>query len=193
MSQKNGDRARYQPRDRWTQIKIKESVQVLATNHDTDTVRDFINGLVFSAGPLAKQHKKSIRTMQIVPAAELISKKCVPCEGGVDACTLEHSQKQLSFLPNWLLSDNGKWIHRKLVFKNFLQAVSCINKIAELSEAEAHHPDLHLTSYRNLEIAVSTHAIDGLSENDFILASKIDALVATEFPKLLVSNSGMKV
>jgi len=179
MGQQNGDRARDQPRDQWTQIKINESVQVLASNHDT------IN--------FAKQHKKSIRTMQIIPAAELISKKCVPCEGGVDACTLEHSQKQLSFLPNWLLSENGKWIHRKLVFKNFLQVVSCINKIAELSEAEAHHPDLHLTGYRNLEIAVSTHAIDGLSENDFILASKIDALVATEFPKLLVSNLGKNV
>jgi len=122
--------------------------------------------------------------MQIVPAAELISKKCVPCEGGVEACTLEHSQKQLDLLPNWHLSLDGKWIHRKLVFKNFVQAVACINKLAELAEAEAHHPDLHLTGYRNLEIAVSTHAIDGLSENDFILASKIDSLVTAEFPKI---------
>ena len=92
--------------------------------------------------------------MQIVPAAELISKKCVPCEGGVDACTLEHSRKQLSLLPNWHLSDDEKWIHRQLVFKNFLQAISCVNKIAELAESEAHHPDLHLTGYRNLEIAL---------------------------------------
>ena len=115
--------------------------------------------------------------MQIVPAAELISKKCVPCEGGVEACTLEHSRNQLALLPNWHLSLDGKWIHRKLVFKNFVQAVSCFNKIAELAESEAHHPDLHLTGYRNLEIAISTHAIDGLSENDFILASKIDSIV----------------
>lgn len=102
----------------------------------------------------------------------------------MDACTLEHSRKQLSLLPNWHLNDDGKWIHRKLVFKNFLQAISCVNKIAELAESEAHHPDLHLTGYRNLEIAISTHAIDGLSENDFILASKIDFLVASEFPKI---------
>ncbi len=115
--------------------------------------------------------------MQIVPADELISKKCLPCEGGVEACTLEHSRNQLALLPNWHLSLDGKWIHRKLVFKNFVQAVSCINKIAELAESEAHHPDLHLTGYRNLEIAISTHAIDGLSENDFILASKIDSIV----------------
>jgi len=128
--------------------------------------------------------------MQIVPADELISKKCLPCEGGIDACTLDHSRKQLTMLPNWQLSEDGKWIHRKLVFKNFVQAVSCINKIADLAEAEAHHPDLHLTGYRNLEIALSTHAIDGLSENDFILASKIDALVVIEFPKVAGVQAG---
>ena len=130
--------------------------------------------------------------MQIVPADELISKKCLPCEGGIDACTLEHSRNQLSLLPNWHMSEDGKWIHRKLVFKNFVQAVSSINKIADLAEAEAHHPDLHLTGYRNLEIAISTHAIDGLSENDFILASKIDALVAIEFPKVAGVQLGTK-
>ena len=128
--------------------------------------------------------------MQIVPAEELISKKCLPCEGGIDACTLDHSRKQLTLLPNWHLSEDGKWIHRKLVFKNFVQAVSCINKIADLAEAEAHHPDLHLTGYRNLDIALSTHAIDGLSENDFILASKIDALVVIEFPKVAGVQAG---
>ena len=128
--------------------------------------------------------------MQIVPPAELISKKCVPCEGGVEACTLEHSQNQIILLPNWSLGVDGKWIHRKLVFKNFMQVIACINKIADLAESEAHHPDLHLTGYRNLEIAISTHAIDGLSENDFILGSKIDALVAREFPKLVAVNSG---
>ena len=100
--------------------------------------------------------------MQIVPPAELISKKCVPCEGGVEAFTVEHTRKQLELLPAWNLSGDEKWIHRKIVFKNFVQAVACINKIAELAEAEAHHPDLHLTGYRNLEIAISTHAIDGL-------------------------------
>ena len=128
--------------------------------------------------------------MQIVPADELSSKKCLPCEGGIDACTLDHSRKQLTLLPNWHLSEDGKWIHRKLVFKNFVQAVSCINKIADLAEAEAHHPDLHLTGYRNLDIALSTHAINGLSENDFILASKIDALVVIEFPKVAGVQAG---
>ncbi len=128
--------------------------------------------------------------MQIVPPAELISKKCVPCEGGVEAFTVEHTRKQLELLPAWNLSVDEKWIHRKIVFKNFVQAVACINKIAELAEAEAHHPDLHLTGYRNLEIAISTHAIGGLSVNDFILASKIDVLIANDFPKVATANTG---
>ncbi len=128
--------------------------------------------------------------MHIVPATELISKKCVPCEGGVEAFTVEHSRKQLELLPAWNLSVDEKWVHRKIVFKNFVQTVACINKIAALAEAEAHHPDLHLTGYRNLEIAISTHAIGGLSENDFILASKIDLLIANEFPKVAATNSG---
>jgi len=128
--------------------------------------------------------------MQIVPPAELISKKCVPCDGGVEAFTVEHTRKQLELLPAWNLSVDEKWIHRKIVFKNFVQAVACINKIAELAEAEAHHPDLHLTGYRNLEIAISTHAIGGLSVNDFILASKIDVLIANDFPKVATANTG---
>ncbi len=128
--------------------------------------------------------------MQIVPATELISKKCVPCEGGVEAFTVELSRKQLELLPAWSLSVDEQWIHRKIVLKNFVQAVACINKIADLAEAEAHHPDLHLTGYRNLEIAISTHSIGGLSENDFILASKIDLLIANEFPKVSATNSG---
>jgi len=128
--------------------------------------------------------------MQIVPPAELISKKCVPCEGGVEAFTVEHTRKQLELLPAWNLSVDEKWIHRKIVFKNFVQAVACINKIAELAEAEAHHPDLHLTGYRNLEIAISTHAIGGLSVNDFILASKIDVFIANDFPKVATANTG---
>jgi len=56
--------------------------------------------------------------------------------------------------------------------------MECVNRIAELSEAEGHHPDLHMTGYRNLKIELTTHAIGGLSENDFILAAKIDALLA---------------
>lgn len=115
--------------------------------------------------------------MQIVPANELVTKKCLPCEGGVDPCPLDFSRKQLQQLPQWHLSEDEKWIIRKIRCKNFVDAVERINKIADLAESEAHHPDLHLTGYRELKIEISTHAIGGLSENDFILASKIDQLL----------------
>jgi 4a-hydroxytetrahydrobiopterin dehydratase len=128
--------------------------------------------------------------MQIIPIDQLVSKKCVPCEGGVDACPIDFVRQQLALFPLWSLSDDGKWIRRKIQFHNFLEGVDCIDQIAVLAESEAHHPDLHLTGYRNLEIAISTHAIDGLSENDFILASKIDALIAHDFPNAKVAKSG---
>jgi 4a-hydroxytetrahydrobiopterin dehydratase len=128
--------------------------------------------------------------MQIVSTEQLASRKCVPCEGGVEACSLDHSQAQIQSLTGWQLSSDGKWINRSLVLKNFIEAVSCIHKIAELAELEAHHPDLHLTGYRNLGIGLSTHAIGGLSENDFILASKIDALILEAFPKAKNASTG---
>ena len=120
--------------------------------------------------------------MDIVPVDQLISKKCLPCEGGVDACTLEFSLAQIELLPTWTIVESGKSIARSIRFKNFVEAVSCLNQIGELAEQEAHHPDLHLTGYRNLKIVLTTHAIGGLSENDFILAAKIDSVVASRFP-----------
>ena len=120
--------------------------------------------------------------MQIESASDLVSKKCVPCEGGVDACTLDHSRQQIASIPQWRLREDGLWIHRTVRFANFVEMVRCVNAIAELAEAEGHHPDLHLTGYRILGIELTTHAIGGLSENDFVLAAKIDRLIATDFP-----------
>ncbi len=107
---------------------------------------------------------------------EWAKKKCVPCEGGAQALDRGHVESFLSDLPGWSLAENGKSITRAYVMKSFLAAVTFIQKIAQVAEAEDHHPDLHLTGYRNLRIEMSTHAIGGLSENDFILAAKIDQL-----------------
>jgi len=82
----------------------------------------------------------------------------------------------LQDLPGWALIE-GKLIRKLITCKNFLDAVSLIQRIAPLAEAEDHHPDLHLTGYKRLTIELSTHAIGGLSENDFILAAKIDQLL----------------
>ena len=77
----------------------------------------------------------------------------------------------------WTIDEDSNQIRRKLNCKTFAKAVSRINQIAELAQAEQHHPDLHLTGYRHLEIVLTTHAIGGLSENDFILAAQIDRLL----------------
>jgi 4a-hydroxytetrahydrobiopterin dehydratase len=121
-------------------------------------------------------------TMQIATALELTQKKCLPCEGGVEPCTLDHSRAQLASIPAWSLHDDGRWIGRQIRFKNFVEAVTCVNRIADIAEAEAHHPDLHITGYRVLGIEITTHAIGGLSENDFVLAAKIDQMLESEFP-----------
>jgi 4a-hydroxytetrahydrobiopterin dehydratase len=82
----------------------------------------------------------------------------------------------LQDVTGWELID-GKSIRKKVTCKDFLDAVGLIQKIAPIAEAQDHHPDLHLTGYKRLTIELSTHAIGGLSENDFILAAKIDELL----------------
>ena len=109
-------------------------------------------------------------------ASPLSSRKCKPCEGGVEPLPLGAAQALLRDVAGWELVD-GKAIRKTVKCKDFLDAVALIQKIAPVAEAEDHHPDLHLTGYRKLTIELSTHAIGGLSENDFILAAKIDQLL----------------
>lgn len=114
--------------------------------------------------------------MTVQSASELRTKKCLPCEGGVDPMTLEEAQQQLKQLDGWELTQNNQRIRKEWVVKNFMAGMEFFHKVAELAEAEGHHPDLHLEGYRNVAIEIWTHAIGGLSENDFILAAKIDEL-----------------
>ena len=109
-------------------------------------------------------------------ADDLRKKKCVPCEGGATPLSKEKSLEILSDLKDWQLSSDAKSIHCDYLMKNFMSAIELIHAIAPVAEAEDHHPDIHLTGYRKLRIELSTHAIGGLSENDFILAAKIDYL-----------------
>jgi 4a-hydroxytetrahydrobiopterin dehydratase len=111
-----------------------------------------------------------------VSAAELTAKKCTACEGNTPAFTAEQVSEHLAAVPEWKLAEDGKMIRRKYKFKDFVAAVAFLNKVADLAESEDHHPDLHLTGYRHLAIELSTHAIGGLSANDFIVAAKIDRL-----------------
>lgn len=90
--------------------------------------------------------------------------------------TERQAQEYIAGLKGWKLSGDGKSIRRELLMQDFTAAVDLINKIGAAAEAEDHHPDIHLTGYRRLAIELSTHSIGGLSENDFILAAKIEKL-----------------
>jgi 4a-hydroxytetrahydrobiopterin dehydratase len=116
------------------------------------------------------------KSMEIRAADQLVHNKCKPCEGGVEACTLDESRQQLARLSGWYLTHDGQRIRKDWTVKNFVAGMSFFRAVAELAEEEGHHPDLHLEGYRNVWIELWTHAIGGLSENDFILAAKIDQL-----------------
>lgn len=109
-------------------------------------------------------------------AEELKAKKCQPCEGGVPEIGMDEASRLLKELPGWELSGSGKKIRREWTAKDFMSAMDFFQRIAELAENEGHHPDLHLTGYRNATVELTTHAIGGLSENDFVLAAKISDL-----------------
>ena len=114
--------------------------------------------------------------MNIGTVEQLKAKKCKPCEGGVPPVPRQEAERLLNDLTQWQLSDDGKRIRREWTVKNFMEAVHFFNRVATLAEEEGHHPDLHLVGYRNVAIELWTHAIGGLSENDFIVAAKIDQL-----------------
>lgn len=117
--------------------------------------------------------------MQPQTTEQLTQKKCVPCEGGVPKYSLDEARRQLETLDGWRLTHEGQRIRKDWVVKNFMAGLDFFNRVAQVAEAEGHHPDLHLESYRNVAIEIYTHAIGGLSENDFILAAKIDQLPVT--------------
>ncbi len=105
----------------------------------------------------------------------LTEQKCMACEGGVNAFSKDEAEILLKQIPGWGLLENGRSISKKYSFKNFIEALAFINKVGSISESEGHHPDIHLTDYKYVAINLSTHAVGGLSQNDFILAAKIDA------------------
>lgn len=103
----------------------------------------------------------------------LTQKKCKPCEGGTLPLTKEQSDKLLSQIPGWEIR-NGH-VFRQFKFKNFKEAIAFVNKVAEIAEQEGHHPDI-IINYSRVAIELWTHAVNGLSENDFIVAAKINKI-----------------
>jgi 4a-hydroxytetrahydrobiopterin dehydratase len=107
---------------------------------------------------------------------DLTEKHCVPCEGGVDPIERTEAEALLEDLSGWSLSDDGKMISRRFEFKGFYRTVAFINAMAWIVNRENHHPDFS-AGYNYCDVGFTTHAIDGLSENDFICAAKISALL----------------
>lgn len=109
--------------------------------------------------------------------SSLITKKCVPCEGGVPPFTpeeIEKYKKEVSV--DWEVVEDGHKIKRKFKFKDFKQAMDFVNKVAEVAESEQHHPNIEIF-YNIVNLTLWTHAIAGLSENDFIIAAKVDEVL----------------
>ena len=112
--------------------------------------------------------------MDTLTSDQLTQKKCLPCEGGVEPYTDEQAKAQLGQLDGWSLTRDGQRIRREWTVTNFMAGMEFFNRVAALAEQDGHHPDLHIEGYKNVWIEIWTHAIGGLSENDFILAAKID-------------------
>ena len=106
---------------------------------------------------------------------DLHNKKCVPCEGGTLPFDKKETDKYLTIVSGWSTDDYLKVI-KNFKFKDFKEALNFVNKVGEIAENENHHPNIYLYGWNKVKITLETHAIGGLSINDFILASKIDRI-----------------
>jgi 4a-hydroxytetrahydrobiopterin dehydratase len=108
----------------------------------------------------------------------LLDQKCKPCEGGVDPLKPDEFSVYLDSVKEWQVIEQNKKIQKEFTFKNFKQVLDVVNKIGEVAESEGHHPDLNIHDFKKLTVTLWTHAIGGLSINDFIVAAKIDRLTS---------------
>lgn len=106
----------------------------------------------------------------------LLQKKCQACEGNVPPLKKEEALEYLKEVPQWEMSDDGKMIYREFIFKNFVKAMQFVEGVADIAEMEGHHPDIYI-SYNKVKLELYTHSIKGLSENDFIVAAKVDQIL----------------
>ena len=102
-------------------------------------------------------------------------RKCVPCDGKITPLSPEQAQEYLKEVPGWTISPDRKKISCHFDFHDFVEAIKFVNEVARVAENEGHHPDIHIF-YNKLDIDLWTHAIGGLSENDFIVAAKLNTL-----------------
>ena len=104
----------------------------------------------------------------------LTQRHCVPCEGGTPPMDPDTAREMMEQVPGWELGDNK--LTRRFKFRDFAEAMAFVNRVADLAEAEGHHPDIHI-SWNRVRLDLTTHAIKGLSDNDFIMAARTNELV----------------
>jgi 4a-hydroxytetrahydrobiopterin dehydratase len=136
------------------------------------------NGIPFTVPAKQKLHSALHPGQEIERDAtpELAKKTCVPCEGDAEPFEHDESAVMLSHVNQWTLVEDTS-IEKTLHMKDFAEVMRFVNAVATIAQQENHHPDIHIFDYNKIRIVLSTHAIKGLSENDFIMAAKIDEIL----------------
>jgi len=116
------------------------------------------------------------RKVFVISNMSLINKKCVPCENGEGILNKSQIIKLLKEIQDWKLTEDEKKIEKAFKFSNFKEALDFVNKVGKIAEGENHHPDILLFAWNKVKISLSTHSVKSLTENDFILAAKIDVI-----------------
>ena len=126
-----------------------------------------------SKSSAAAKKKAPAKKTPAKKTSSLTKKKCIPCDGTVPKLTKKEIAKLLPEVEGWEVRDDK--LHKHLKFFDFVEAIDFVNAMAEIAEDEGHHPDFSV-HFNEVDVTIWTHAIDGLSENDFILAAKIDEM-----------------
>ncbi len=108
---------------------------------------------------------------------DLSTKTCAPCDGGVPPLTKDVARSLATQIPDWTISGDGTSLHRRWAFKGFKGALAAVNVVADVANGQRHHPDIAF-GFGYMALTLTTHAIGGLSENDFIVAGRIDKALA---------------
>ncbi|MES2642198.1 MAG: 4a-hydroxytetrahydrobiopterin dehydratase [Myxococcota bacterium] len=108
--------------------------------------------------------------------SDLTARRCVACEGGIPRLSPDGIRQLLAEVPGWALVDDGKAIERTFSFKNYYETMAFVNAVAWIAHAEDHHPDLSV-HWGKCVVRWNTHAVGGLTDNDFICAAKVSALL----------------